>query len=89
MGTQGKPTVIGGADFTLNELLTWHPANLAGLILDYQKVRTWWTRADSACGTYVRALEAELRATKRELEGARVELKLRRQAAKTRERRAA
>ena len=89
MGTQGKPTVIGGADFTLSELLTWHPANLAGLILDYQKVRTWWTRADSACGTYVRALEAELRATKRELEGARVELKLRRQAAKTRERRAA
>jgi hypothetical protein len=85
-----KQMVIGGDDFTLTELLTWHPAHLAGLILKYQETRKWWQRADSSVATYVAALESELRATQRELEGAKVELRLRRNAAKVRaERRAA
>jgi len=79
-----KQMVIGGQDFTLTELLTWHPAHLAGLVLKYQETRKWWQRADSTVGTYVQAMEAELKAAQRELEGARTELKLRRNAAKVR-----
>lgn len=76
--------IIGGQDFTLTELLTWHPAHLAGLILKYQETRKWWHRADGSVASYIAALEAELRTTQRELEGAKTELKLRRQAAKVR-----
>jgi len=76
--------IIGGQDFTLTELLTWHPAHLAGMILKYQETRKWWQRADSSVATYVAALESELRATQREIEGAKVELRLRRNAAKVR-----
>lgn len=76
--------VIGGQDYTLEELLTWHPVHLAGLILNYQATRKHWQRADAACGTLVALLRAELKANRRELDGARVELKLRRTAAKQR-----
>jgi hypothetical protein len=76
--------IIGGDEYTFDELCTWHPVHLARQVVKFQETRRTWHRADKVLALYVAALEAELKAANRELECARVELKLRRQAAKQR-----
>lgn len=70
-----KQMVIGGHDFTREQLFEWHPAHLVGLVLKYQETRRHWAIADQVVANQVEALEAELRAVKRERDGLKAELK--------------
>lgn len=70
-----KQMVIGGHDFTREQLFTWHPVHLVGLILKYQETRRHWAMVDQLLGDRLEALETEVRALRRERDGLKAELR--------------
>lgn len=70
-----KQMVIGGHDFTREQLFKWHPVHLVGLVLKYQETRRHWAQVDELLANRIEALEGELRATRRERDGLKAELK--------------